>query len=99
MELDSSLIWWADVSTGAGLLITAIGAATTAKAVMLTPEDAVHIGVARYASGDDESDLQLPSVQNLLKSSKGAQRGLLMVVAGTALQFIPVAIRVLAPLV
>lgn len=87
--------WFADALTGGGLTLTLVGAWITAHAVILRDEDAVKIGVARWSSGDTEKDLKLPMVQNLLKSSRGARRGLLMIVAGTSGQLLPIVCRLI----
>lgn len=97
MYLDSNFFWWADVISTIGLVMTAAGATIAARAVILTPKDAVHIGVARYSSGNDTDDLKLPSVQNLIKASRAAQLGLWLVVAGTGLQIGPAVARIAAP--
>lgn len=99
MGLSDSFGWWSDVLTGAGLFLTAIGAGLTAKSVLLSEDDAITIGVARYASSTREKNLNLPAVQNLLQASKGARRGLWVVVTGTALQIAPVIVRVAAPFI
>ena len=80
-----------DLLTILGLLMTALGAWIAARAVILRPEDAVHIGLSRYSSGDLEKDLRLPAVQNLLKSSRSARKGLLFVLFGTVFQIVPIA--------
>ncbi|WP_444666926.1 hypothetical protein [Cereibacter changlensis] len=82
-----------DFLTIIGLALTLAGAGITARAVMLKPEDAIHIGVPRLASERDEENLEMPMVQNLLASSRGARRGLVMIAAGTALQMVPIALR------
>jgi hypothetical protein len=82
-----------DILTGLGLMITGFGAWITARAVILKQADAVHIGVPRWAGETDEENLQMPMVQNLLASSRGAQWGLLLIAGGTALQFVPIAVR------
>ena len=87
--------WLADALTGGGLTLTLVGAWITAHAVILREEDAVKIGLARWASGDPEKDLKLPMVQNLLKSSRGARRGLLIIVAGTFGQLVPIGWRLI----
>ena len=82
-----------DVLTGLGLLLTLIGASMTARSVILKPKEAIHIGVARYSSGNSYDDLMLPSVQNLLASSKGARNGLILIAFGTFLQLVPIGAR------
>ena len=88
-----------DPLTGLGLAITLAGAWITARAVILKETNAIKIGVARWAGETDEENLKMPIVQNLLASSRGARRGLLFIAFGTALQFVPIAVRLLpAPL-
>jgi hypothetical protein len=82
---------WSDLFALAGLLLTLIGAVLTARSVILSEDQALHIGVARYVSGKRDQDLQLPAVQNLLGASRGAQRGLCLIAVGTLLQACPVA--------
>ncbi|NBK21450.1 MAG: hypothetical protein EOM68_05445 [Spirochaetia bacterium] len=82
-----------DILTGLGLAITLVGAWITARAVILKEADAIHIGVPRWAGETDEENLQMPMVQNLLASSRGARRGLLFIAGGTALQIVPIAVR------
>lgn len=82
-----------DVLTGLGLAITLAGAWITARAVILKEADAIKIGVPRWAGETNEENLQMPMVQNLLASSRGARRGLLFIAFGTALQIVPIAIR------
>ena len=82
-----------DILTGLGLAITLIGAWTTARAVILKEADAIRIGVPRWAGSNDEENLKMPMVQNLLASSRGARRGLLFIAGGTALQIVPIGVR------
>ncbi|MEP1558052.1 MAG: hypothetical protein ABJJ90_15120 [Lentilitoribacter sp.] len=76
-----------------GLLVALFGAGITAWAVILRPEDAVNIGVTRWAGETDEENLKLPLVQNLLASSRWAMRGLLLISIGTAFQIVPIVSR------
>lgn len=71
-----------------GLALTCLGAGIAAKAVMMTPEDALQVGYSRIASGDPEKDIELPMVQNLLRSSRSAKLGLQAIAAGTFLQML-----------
>ncbi|SFN76337.1 hypothetical protein SAMN04487859_108117 [Roseovarius lutimaris] len=84
-----------DILTGLGLAITLAGAWITARAVILKEADAINIGLSRVVGGTNEEKLQLPMVQNLLASSRGARRGLLFIAGGTALQIVPIAIRLI----
>jgi hypothetical protein len=83
----------ADLLTGLGLVLTGLGAWWAARSLILTEDDAVNIGVARFASEVREENLKLPHVQSLLASSRGARIGLWLIVAGTVLQIAPVAVR------
>ncbi|EAQ26709.1 hypothetical protein [Roseovarius sp. 217] len=85
-----------DILTGLGLVITLIGAWITARAVILKEDDAINIGLARFSGETREENLGLPMVQNLLASSRGARRGLLFIAGGTALQIVPVGIRLVS---
>lgn len=86
----------ADFVTLIGLLLTAFGAGRAAFSVVLSPDDAVTIGVSRFAGETREENLKLPSVQNLLKASRGAQQGFWLIVAGTAFQIVPIGFRLLS---
>ena len=83
----------ADILTGLGLATTLVGAWITARAVILKEDDAINVGLARFSGKDREENLRLPMVQNLLASSRGARRGLLFIAGGTALQIVPIAVR------
>jgi hypothetical protein len=85
-----------DILTGFGLAITLAGAWITARAVILKEANAIHIGLPRWAGETDEENLQMPLVQNLLASSRGARRGLLFIAGGTALQIVPIAVRLVS---
>jgi hypothetical protein len=78
------------------LAITLIGAWITARAVILKEPDAIKIGLPLWAAETDEETLQMPMVQNLLASSRGARRGLLFIAGGTALQIVPIAVRLVS---
>ena len=79
-----------DLITIFGLAVTCFGAGLTAKAIMLSDDEALQIGSARYASGDREEDLELPMVQNLITAAKHARLGLGIVAAGTVIQMIAI---------
>lgn len=99
MNLGDSFDWWADVFTAAGLVVAVVGAAWAAKSVILTEDDAIEVGLARHAGETREENLQQPHVQSLLASSRGARIGLWILVVGTLLQLIPVAIRIINSLI
>ncbi|MCV2877631.1 hypothetical protein OE699_02095 [Sedimentimonas flavescens] len=83
----------ADLTTMIGLVFTLLGAGITAYAVILKEDDAILIGVSRYASESREENLNLPMVRNLLWSSWAARVGLISVCFGTFLQLIPIFLR------
>ena len=85
-----------DILTGLGLALTLAGAWITARAVILREDDAINIGLARFSGETREENLRLPMVQNLLASSRGARRGLLFIAGGTALQLVPIIVRLIA---
>ncbi|MCA3447158.1 MAG: hypothetical protein INF93_10635 [Rhodobacter sp.] len=85
-----------DILSGLGLAITLVGAWITARAVILKQAAAIHVGVPRWAGATDEENLKMPMVQNLLASSRGARRGLLFIASGTALQIVPIAVRLVS---
>ncbi|MDH0125448.1 hypothetical protein N7376_15680 [Brucella intermedia GD04153] len=99
MTLGESFNWWADVSTAAGLILTLVGAWVAARSVMLSEDDALKIGLARFGSEIREENLRLPHVQNLLASSKSARLGLFAVAIGSGMQLWPVLVRVIANLI
>jgi len=75
-----------DVLLAFGLLLTVVGAGITASAVVLNEDDAIGIGVSRFASANREENLKLPAVQNLLRASRAAKRGLWTIAWGTGFQ-------------
>tara|TARA_R110002124_G_scaffold68177_1_gene184795 strand:+ start:629 stop:916 length:288 start_codon:yes stop_codon:yes gene_type:complete len=85
-----------DILTGLGLVITLVGAWITARAVILQEADAIDIGVGAWAGETDEENLKMPMVQNLLASSRGARRGLFFIAGGTALQIVPIVVRLIS---
>jgi hypothetical protein len=69
-----------------GLLLTLVGAMIAARAIIITPSQAIEIGVSRIAADKMEDNIDLPAVQNLLKQSRAAAVGLALVAFGTLLQ-------------
>jgi hypothetical protein len=82
---------WSYLFVVTGLCLTLIGAAVTASAVILSEDEAIEIGVSRFNGDNREQDLRLPAVQGLMKQSKDAKWGLLLIVAGTFVQLLGVA--------
>ncbi|MBW6416735.1 hypothetical protein [Celeribacter sp. PS-C1] len=76
-----------------GLLLTALGAYVTARGVMLTGNRAGEIAVSRIAGARKETYEELPLAQALLNASRLARKGLLLIVAGSFLQMVPVIVN------
>ena len=85
-----------DILTGLGLAITLAGAWITARAVILNEDDAIKVGTTRIVANKPADRITSPMVQNLLASSRGARRGLLLIAGGTALQIVPIAFRLIS---
>ncbi|WP_078572226.1 hypothetical protein [Thioclava sp. F36-7] len=83
----------ADWFTLIGQVMTLIGAGVAAKGVILKRDDAGHLAVSRFASGDPSRWAELPLAKSLLRSSALAKWGLIFVAAGTAMQAVPVVFR------
>jgi hypothetical protein len=85
-----------DILTGFGLAITLGGAWITARAVILKEAAAINVGTTRIMSDNLIERRSTPMVQNLLASTRGARRGLLFIAGGTALQIVPIAVRLVS---
>jgi hypothetical protein len=85
-----------NILTGFGLAITLGGAWITTRAVILKEADAIKVGTTRIMSDNLFERRSNPMVQNLLASSRGARRGLLFIAGGTALQIVPIAVRLVS---
>lgn len=85
-----------DILSGLGLAITFVGAWMTARAVILKDDDAIEIGSTRIMATHRADRIRNPMVLNLLASSRGARRGLLFIAFGTALQIVPLAVRLIS---
>ena len=85
-----------DILTVLGLAVTLAGAWITAQAVILKEADAINVGTTRIMSNKLFERQSNPMVQNLLASSRGARRGLLFMAGGTALQIVPIAVRLVS---
>lgn len=75
-----------------GLIIVLLGSFVTARAVMITDDDAIKIAGQISAASYDlviptrEQFIQQPAVRNLIKQSRSARNGLYLICAGTAFQ-------------
>jgi hypothetical protein len=74
-----------------GLVITLVGAGLGFWGVWVNEDQALEIGQARLSGDNRERDLQLPSVQNLIRQSRFAMTGFVLIGLGTALQIAGVA--------
>src|SRR5271166_907603 len=82
--------WLPDFVMVLGLLFTLAGAFAGLRAVRVTHEQAIEIGVMRLNGNNAREDLQLPPVQNLLRQSTWAQRGFGAICIGSVLQIVAV---------
>jgi hypothetical protein len=81
-----------------GLVIVLTGSVVTAFAVILKPRDAIRIAGQSGATGwgagvkpiPDETYLQQPAVENLIRQSKRAKWGLILIAGGTIFQILGV---------
>jgi hypothetical protein len=73
-----------------GLGLTLLGASFGFYGVWVDKDQAIEIGEARLSYDTREQDIQLPSVQNLLRQSHLAMIGFAFIGAGTLLQGIAV---------
>jgi hypothetical protein len=69
-----------------GLVFTLIGAGLGFWGVWVNEDQALEIGQARLSGDNREKDLQLPSVQNLIRQSRFAMAGFVFIGLGTGLQ-------------
>jgi hypothetical protein len=69
-----------------GLVLTVLGAGCGFFGVWVDEDQALEIGQSRLSGEYREQDLQLPAVQNLLRQSRLAMSGFVLIGVGTALQ-------------
>jgi hypothetical protein len=74
----------------AGLILTLVGAGLGVYGVRLIEDQAVEIGVMRINGNNSEEDMTLPAVRNLLRQSRFAQAGFVLIFLGTACQIVSV---------
>ncbi len=74
--------------TVVGLLLTLIGAAIGAQALVYTEDEALSVGLSRWAGSTRQEHLKDPSVVNLLKQSKWGRYSFTFIFFGTALQIV-----------
>jgi hypothetical protein len=76
--------WWSII----GLVLDLIGASFLAFGLFVSKKTAVSLSVSRYSGGTDDENLELPQVQDRLKQSRNAKRGIVLLVLGFLLQII-----------
>jgi len=69
-----------------GLVLTLIGAGLGFWGVWVDEDQAFEIGQARLSGDNRQQDLQLPSVQNLIRQSRFAMAGFVLIGFDTVLQ-------------
>ncbi len=72
--------------TVTGLAADIVGAWILAAGLFISEEEAVELGVTRFAGETDEENLRLPAVKDRLRQSTRAKRGLVLLVLGFLLQ-------------
>ncbi|MGN0932418.1 hypothetical protein [Falsigemmobacter intermedius] len=75
-----------DVLSLLSLALISGGAFWAGRAVLVSPQQAVEIGVSRTAYDTFEENLSLPHVQSIILTSKAMRSGLWCIAAGTAIQ-------------
>lgn len=86
---------WHDIFSAIGLLLTLLGAALTAWPMRISKEDAGNLATAVWPYETPLENAKLPLAVSLLKNSRGAMKGLLLIAAGSFIQLIPIAARLL----
>jgi hypothetical protein len=71
-----------------GLILDLVGASILTVNLFLSKDEALNIGVSRWASSNEEENLKLPLVQELLKQSRLAKISFLFITIGFLLQLL-----------
>ena len=71
-----------------GLILDIVGASIITVNLFLSKDEALNIGVSRWASSNEEENLKLPLVQELLKQSRLAKISFLFITIGFLLQLL-----------
>jgi len=74
---------WLDIL---GLVVAMTGAVVLACGLIVSRKEALQIGVSRMAEDADERNIDLPHVRNMLRQSRLALIGLMLLVVGFLLQ-------------
>jgi hypothetical protein len=65
-----------------GLILDIFGAVVLARGLMITNEDAISLGLSRFAGETEEENLRQPAVRDRLIQSRNAKIGLVLLVLG-----------------
>jgi hypothetical protein len=71
-----------------GLFLDILGAIALSYSLIINRKQAIKLGVPKYAGETDEENLKLPFVKELLKQSRNAKIGLILLIIGFILQII-----------
>lgn len=71
-----------------GLVINFVGSIILALGVIAKPKDALRLGISSLGSVNEDINKQLPSVQNILRQSRLAICGIIIISIGFFLQLI-----------
>ena len=85
MEVLNCFIKW---SNFIGLIISFIGAIYLSLGLFVSKKKALELSVSRWSGDTDEENLKLPQVQNILKQSRNAQIGIVLITVGFFFQIL-----------
>ena len=71
-----------------GLVFDIVGAVFLACGLWISKEEAVRRGGTYWMSDDDEENLKIPPIAAILRDSKRARTGLVLLIIGFALQIV-----------
>jgi hypothetical protein len=71
-----------------GLAFDLAGAVVLAWGLFITQDEAIELGVSRYAGDTTQERLELPAVADRLRQSRNAKTGTALLVVGFALQIV-----------
>ena len=74
--------------TVAGLVLDLVGAIFMVRGLVVTDQQAVDAGVARWGDVDDDKNKQQPLVQSFIRNSRDAKAGAGLLALGFLLQII-----------
>jgi hypothetical protein len=79
-----TLAWIAEC----GLVLDVAGAIVLAYGLIISRDDALRLGVGRWAGDTDEENVKLPQVRDRLRQSRNAKIGLVLLFCGFVLQIV-----------